>query len=162
MPHYLYLAIAIIAEVSGTLALRASESFTRLGPSLIVVIGYGLAFYCLSLTLKHIPVGIAYAIWSGAGIVLIAAFGSSALFGVSHLSNPGSRPLAAVNITLVGLLLEIDVYLHVDQRILLNVDLLRPVDVAFTPQSGRSVVVRRPVGAVAVTRRRNDTYVHTE
>ncbi len=75
MPHYLYLAIAIVAEVSGTLALRASDSFTKLWPSLIVVIGYGLAFYCLSLTLKTIPVGIAYAIWSGAGIVLIAAFG---------------------------------------------------------------------------------------
>lgn len=75
MPHYLYLAIAIVAEVSGTLALRASESFSRLGPSLIVIAGYALAFYCLSLTLKTIPVGIAYAIWSGAGIVLIAAFG---------------------------------------------------------------------------------------
>lgn len=75
MPHYLYLAVAIVAEVSGTLALRASESFTRLWPSLIVVIGYALAFYFLSLTLKYIPVGIAYAIWSGAGIVLIAAFG---------------------------------------------------------------------------------------
>lgn len=73
--HYLYLTIAIIAEVSGTLALRASESFTRLTPSIIVVIGYALAFYFLSLTLRHIPVGIAYAIWSGAGIVLIAAFG---------------------------------------------------------------------------------------
>lgn len=75
MPHYLYLAVAIIAEVSGTLALRASESFTRPGPSLIVIVGYALAFYFLSLTLKSIPVGIAYAIWSGAGIVLIAAFG---------------------------------------------------------------------------------------
>lgn len=73
--HYLYLSIAIIAEVSGTLALRASESFTRPIPSLIVVIGYALAFYYLSLTLKTIPVGIAYAIWSGAGIVLIAIFG---------------------------------------------------------------------------------------
>lgn len=73
--HYLYLIIAIIAEVSGTLALRASESFTRLAPSVIVVVGYAVAFYCLSLTLKYIPVGIAYAIWSGAGIVLIAAFG---------------------------------------------------------------------------------------
>lgn len=75
MPHYLYLAIAIVAEVSGTMALRASESFTRLTPSLIVVIGYGFAFYFLALTLKTIPVGVAYAIWSGAGIVLIAAFG---------------------------------------------------------------------------------------
>ncbi|MDZ7737287.1 MAG: multidrug efflux SMR transporter [Gammaproteobacteria bacterium] len=75
MPHYFYLAIAIIAEVSGTLALRASESFTRLWPSLIVIVGYALAFYFLALTLRTIPVGIAYAIWSGAGIVLIAAFG---------------------------------------------------------------------------------------
>lgn len=75
MPHYIYLAVAIVAEVSGTLALRASESFTKLWPSLIVVIGYGLAFYFLSLTIRIIPVGIAYAVWSGAGIVLIAVFG---------------------------------------------------------------------------------------
>jgi small multidrug resistance pump len=73
--HYVYLAIAIIAEVSGTLALRACESFTKLIPSVIVVIGYALAFYFMSLTLKTIPVGVTYAIWSGAGIVLIAIFG---------------------------------------------------------------------------------------
>lgn len=73
--HYVYLAIAIFAEVSGTLALRASESFTRPLASVIVVVGYAVAFYCLSLTLKTIPVGIAYAVWSGAGIVLIAIFG---------------------------------------------------------------------------------------
>ncbi len=68
---YLWLAVAIIAEVIGTSALRASEGFTRLGPALVVVAGYGLAFYCLSLTLKTMPVGIVYAIWSGVGIVLI-------------------------------------------------------------------------------------------
>ncbi len=73
--HYLYLTLAIIAEVSGTMALRASESFTRLVPSLVVIVGYAVAFYFLSLTLRFIPVGIAYAIWSGAGIVLIALFG---------------------------------------------------------------------------------------
>ena len=73
--HYVYLAIAIIAEVSGTLALRASASFTRFYPSLIVFAGYIVAFYFLSLTLNKIPVGIAYAIWSGAGIILIAAAG---------------------------------------------------------------------------------------
>ena len=73
--HYVHLAIAIIAEVTGTLALRASASFTRFYPSLIVVIGYALAFYFLSLTLNKIPVGIAYAIWSGAGIILIALAG---------------------------------------------------------------------------------------
>lgn len=69
---YLYLAIAILAEVIATSALKASDGFTRLGASAIVVAGYGVAFYCLSLTLRSIPVGIAYAIWSGGGIVLIA------------------------------------------------------------------------------------------
>lgn len=69
---YLYLTIAIIAEVIGTSALKASEEFTRLVPSLIVILGYGAAFYLFSLVLKHIPVGIAYAIWAGMGIVLVA------------------------------------------------------------------------------------------
>ena len=69
---YLYLAIAIIAEVIATNSLKASDEFTRIGPTIIVVIGYGTAFYFLSLVLKTIPVGIAYAIWSGVGIVLIA------------------------------------------------------------------------------------------
>jgi len=68
-------AIAIVCEVIATSALKASESFTRIVPSITTVIGYAIAFYCLSLTLKQIPVGIAYAIWSGAGIVLIAAIG---------------------------------------------------------------------------------------
>jgi small multidrug resistance pump len=68
---YVWLAIAIVAEVIGTSALRASEGFTRLAPALVVVAGYGLAFYCLSMTLKSMPVGIVYAIWSGVGIVLI-------------------------------------------------------------------------------------------
>jgi len=72
---YLYLAIAIAAEVVGTSALKASHGFTRLLPSLIVVAGYGVAFYCLSLALRTIPVGIAYAIWSGAGVVLITLIG---------------------------------------------------------------------------------------
>ncbi len=72
---YLILAIAIICEVIATSALKASEGFTKPWPSLIVVAGYGIAFYCLSLTLKSIPVGIAYAIWSGLGIVLVSAAG---------------------------------------------------------------------------------------
>lgn len=73
--NYAYLLAAILCEVIATSALKAAEGFTRLGPSLIVVIGYGLAFYCLSLTLRTIPVGIAYALWSGIGIVLIALAG---------------------------------------------------------------------------------------
>jgi small multidrug resistance pump len=69
---YLYLAIAIVSEVIGTSALKATDGFTKLVPSTIVVVGYGAAFYFLSLVLKSIPVGVAYAIWAGLGIVLVA------------------------------------------------------------------------------------------
>lgn len=72
---YLYLGIAIVAEVAATTALKASDGFARLWPSVAVVIGYAVAFYFLSLTLKTIPTGIAYAIWSGVGIVLISVLG---------------------------------------------------------------------------------------
>lgn len=74
---YLYLAIAIIAEVAATTALKATEQFTRPGPSLVVVIGYGIAFYLLTLVLRTIPVGVTYAIWSGMGIVLVAIAGAA-------------------------------------------------------------------------------------
>ena len=69
---YLILLFAVIAETIGTTALHASQQFTRLVPSIIVVLAYGISFYLLSLTLRTIPVGIMYAIWSGLGIVLIA------------------------------------------------------------------------------------------
>lgn len=69
---YLYLACAIVAEVIATSALKSSEGFTRPLWTLVVVVGYAIAFYLLSLTLKTIPTGMAYAIWSGAGIVLVA------------------------------------------------------------------------------------------
>ncbi len=72
---YAYLSIAIIAEVIATSALKASEEFTRLVPSILVIAGYGIAFYCLSLVLRTIPLGIAYAIWCGVGIALIAIVG---------------------------------------------------------------------------------------
>lgn len=72
---YLYLAVAIVAEVIGTSALKAAEGFTRPLPSLLVVAGYGTAFYFLSLVLRTIPVGVAYAIWSGVGVALIAVIG---------------------------------------------------------------------------------------
>ena len=68
--HYFYLALAILGEVIGTSFLKATEDFTKLWPSLIVLLGYGAAFYFLTLSLKVIPVGIAYATWSGIGIVL--------------------------------------------------------------------------------------------
>ncbi|MCD9031406.1 QacE family quaternary ammonium compound efflux SMR transporter [Luteimonas sp. Y-2-2-4F] len=69
---WLHLAVAIVAEVVATSMLKASDGFSRLWPSLVVVVGYGVAFYFLSLTLRTIPVGIAYAVWSGAGIVLVS------------------------------------------------------------------------------------------
>ncbi len=72
---YLYLAIAIIAEVGATSALKASEEFTKPVPSLIVIVGYGVAFYFLTLVLRSIPVGITYATWAGLGIVLVAMVG---------------------------------------------------------------------------------------
>ncbi|AVZ86021.1 MULTISPECIES: multidrug efflux SMR transporter [unclassified Acinetobacter] len=71
MKNWLILFIAIVAEVIATSALKSSEGFTKPMASIVVVLGYMIAFYCLSLTLKTIPVGIAYAVWSGVGIVLI-------------------------------------------------------------------------------------------
>lgn len=73
--EWIYLAIAVVAEVAATSALKASEGMSRLAPSVVVVIGYGIAFYLLSLTLKTIPVGIVYAVWSGMGVVLISLVG---------------------------------------------------------------------------------------
>lgn len=72
---YLYLAIAIVAEVIATSALKASNEFTKLVPSIVVVIGYCVAFYFLTWVLRSIPIGITYAIWSGLGIVLITTVG---------------------------------------------------------------------------------------
>ena len=75
---YLYLAVAIVFEVFATTALKASDGFTRLWPSLAVVAGYGVAFFCLSLCLRTMDVGAAYAIWCAVGIVLVTA--SAAVF----------------------------------------------------------------------------------
>ncbi len=75
---HMYLFLAILAEVIATSALKAAEGFTKLGPSLLVVVGYGAAFYLLSVVLRSMTVGIAYAIWSGVGIVLVALVGALA------------------------------------------------------------------------------------
>lgn len=75
MKNWLFLAIAIVSETIATSALKASDGFSRLWPSVAVVAGYGIAFYFLSLTLRAIPVGIAYAVWSGVGIMLISLVG---------------------------------------------------------------------------------------
>lgn len=73
--NWLFLGLAIVSEVIATSALKASEGFSHFWLSLLVVIGYGIAFYCLALTLKVIPMGVVYAIWSGIGIVLITLVG---------------------------------------------------------------------------------------
>ena len=69
--NYLYLALAIVSEVIATLSLKASAGFTRPLPSIVVVAGYASAFLFLSLTLRTVPIGVAYAVWSGVGVVLI-------------------------------------------------------------------------------------------
>ena len=72
---YLILGLAIVAEVIATSSLKRSEGFTRLWPSVVTLLGYAIAIFLLSLTLKTLPTGIAYAIWSGVGIVLVSAIG---------------------------------------------------------------------------------------
>jgi small multidrug resistance pump len=94
MSKWLLLSLAIIAEVFGTSFLKASDGFTKFWPSVAVVFGYVVAFYFLSLSLKVIPVGIAYAIWAGLGVVLIALIGwlvfsqkldTAAIIGISMI-----------------------------------------------------------------------------
>jgi len=72
LSKWLYLTLAILSEVTATSFLKSSEGFTKLWPSVIVILGYCLAFYFLSLTLDTIPIGVAYAVWSGVGIASIA------------------------------------------------------------------------------------------
>ncbi|MBN1614634.1 MAG: QacE family quaternary ammonium compound efflux SMR transporter [Deltaproteobacteria bacterium] len=86
MKSWIFLAVAVVAEVIATSSLKASDGFSRLGPSMLVVLGYGAAFFFLSLTLRVIPVGITYAIWSGLGIVLITLV-SWIIYG-QHLDAP--------------------------------------------------------------------------
>ncbi|MDT3670772.1 MAG: SMR family transporter [Aromatoleum sp.] len=98
-PAWLYLLVAIVAEVVATSALTASRGFSRPLPSVIVVTGYAIAFYFLSLTLRSIPVGIAYAVWSGVGVVLISLAGL-VLFG-QRLDLPA---LLGIGLILAGVL----------------------------------------------------------
>lgn len=74
-PAYLALGVAIVAEVIATSFLRATDGFTKPLPTLAVVVGYGVAFYCLTMALRDLPTGVAYAVWSGAGTVLITLVG---------------------------------------------------------------------------------------
>lgn len=92
--HGLHLAIAIVAEVIATSALKAAAGFTRPLPSLVVVAGYGLAFYFLSLTLRVIPMGVAYAVWSAVGIALVSLIGW--LVYDQHLDGPALLGMALI------------------------------------------------------------------
>ena len=78
--QWLFLGIAIVTEVVGTVALKPSHGFTRLWPSVMVVVGYGLSFYFMSLALRTLSVGLIYAIWAGAGVALISVI-AWVLFG---------------------------------------------------------------------------------
>jgi len=91
---YLYLMIAILAEVVGTSALKACNGFTRWLPSLVVAVGYGIAFFCLAQALRSIPVGVAYAIWSGAGVALVSLIGRW-VFG-QRLDGPSVAGIALI------------------------------------------------------------------
>ncbi|MCW1955470.1 SMR family transporter [uncultured Lentibacter sp.] len=91
---YLYLAIAVAFETIATSAMQASQQFSRLWPSLLVVLGYSISFYFMALTLKYMPVGIVYALWSGLGILLIAVIGY-AIFG-QKLDLPALTGLALI------------------------------------------------------------------
>jgi multidrug transporter EmrE-like cation transporter len=99
MPPYAILALAILGEVAATSALKASEGFTRLGPSLIVVAGYAAAFFCLSRVMDTIPVGVAYAVWSGAGIVLVVL-----IAWLIHGQRPDLAAFAGIGLIVAGLL----------------------------------------------------------
>ncbi len=74
--NYIYLSIAIVVEVAATSALKASDGFTKMLPTIVVIGGYGIAFYLLSIIVKTLPVGLTYAIWAGLGIILVAIVGA--------------------------------------------------------------------------------------
>jgi small multidrug resistance pump len=96
---YLYLAVAIIAEVTATSALKATDEFTKLYPSLIVIIGYGVAFYFMTLVLRTIPVGVTYAVWSGLGVVLVAIVGA-----VLYKQIPDVAAIIGMGLIIIGVL----------------------------------------------------------
>lgn len=92
--HFIFLILAVAAETVGTSALQASQQFTRLWPSVLVVLAYAISFYLLALTLKYMPVGIMYAFWSGLGIVFIAIIG--VIYFGQRLDEPAILGLALI------------------------------------------------------------------
>jgi len=100
---YVMLAAAILAEVGGTTALKFSDGFTRLWPSLGTAAGYGLSFYLLAQVLKSVPVGTAYAIWSAAGTALIASIGIIFLGESANLARLGGIALVIIGVVILNL-----------------------------------------------------------
>ena len=100
---YWYLAIAVIAAVIAINALNASDEFTKPIPSILVVVGYGTAFYFLSLVLKTIPVGIAYAIWAGMGVVLVAIISAIVFKQVPDIPAIIGMTLIVAGVTIINL-----------------------------------------------------------
>ena len=101
MSPWVLLALAVVAEVTGTVALRESDGFTRLVPSVVVFAGYGIAFYLLSVISRHLELSVIYAVWSGAGIAMLATIGVVALDEQVNVLKLASLALIAVGI--VGL-----------------------------------------------------------
>lgn len=96
MPPWLLLTLAIVTEVVGTVALRYSEGFSRVWPSLVVAVGYGLSVLFLALTLKHLSIGVTYAVWAGAGTAAIA------LIGVVALGEATALKLGSIALIVIG------------------------------------------------------------
>lgn len=104
MGAYLLLAGAILAEVTGTVSLKFAEGFTKLGPSIVVVVGYGAAFVLLGQVLKSgLPVGVAYAIWAAAGVALVAAIGAVFLGEAMNVTMIGGLVLVIGGVVLLEL-----------------------------------------------------------
>ena len=101
--HYVFLVLAIVAEVIGTTALKSANGFTRPWPSLIVIAGYGTAFFLLSLIVQSMPLGIVYAVWSGTGIVLVAIVGALWLKQVPDLPAILGMALILAGVVIVNL-----------------------------------------------------------
>ncbi len=110
MAAYLLLAIAIAAEVAATSALKAADGFSRPGPSVVVVVGYAIAFYLLSIVVKSMPVGVAYAVWSGAGVVLVALVGVFFYRQVPDLAAAAGMALIVAGVVILNLFSNMDVH----------------------------------------------------
>ena len=99
MSSWLLLSVAILAEVVATSALKSCDGFSKLGPSIAVLLGYALAFYCLSLTLRVLPIGITYAVWSGVGLVFVTLIG-----WIAFQQRPDLPALIGMGLILAGVL----------------------------------------------------------